>query len=100
VAGATDEADKFLAGDELIRAKMARVTKLIEGFEDACGLELLSSVHWVMKGSAEAREKADAAVKAVHRWNSRKRRTLKKEPVVAAWQWLKEMNWDASLFAA
>jgi O-acetyl-ADP-ribose deacetylase (regulator of RNase III) len=95
--GATEEADKFLENNELIRTRMNRVVKLIEGFEDAYGLELLSSVHWVMKENVVARENADAAVKAVHQWNSRKRRTLKKEHIVAAWRRLKEMNWDGSL---
>ena len=51
-----EEADKFLAGDETIRARMNRVAKLIEGFEDAYGLELLSSVHWVMRKNPEAGE--------------------------------------------
>ena len=100
VPGATDEAAKFLAGDEIIRARMARVTQLIEGFEDAYGLELLSSVHWVMRRSAEVRENADAAVKAVHQWNPRKRRTLKREHIVLAWQRLKEMHWDGNLSVA
>ena len=98
--GAVEEAAGFLEGDELIRARMGRVTQLIEGFEDACGLELLSSVHWVMRENPAARVNVDIAVKAVHKWNSRKQRTLKKEHIVAAWQRLKEMDWDSSLMAA
>jgi len=95
-----EEADKFLEGDQSIRARMSRVATLIEGFEDAYGLELLSSVHWVMRENAEAREDPDAAVRAVHRWNARKRGILKKEHLVSAWQRLKEMNWDSALVAA
>jgi len=92
--GAVEEADKFLAGDERICARMNRVAKLIEGFEDPYGLELLSSVHWVMRQKAEARESPEAAVAAVHKWNVRKRQTLKKEHIVAAWDRLTGQDWS------
>ena len=75
---------------------MNRVTDLIEGHEDPYGLELLSSVHWVMREQPDARASADAAV-AVHNWNPRKRQTLKKEHLVKAWQRLKEQGWEAAL---
>jgi O-acetyl-ADP-ribose deacetylase (regulator of RNase III) len=97
--GAVEEAAKFLADDALIQARMGRVANLIEGFEDAYGLELLGSVHWVMKKDAEARDNAEAAIKAVHQWNARKKRTLKKEHIIAAWQRLKKMDWDSTLAA-
>jgi hypothetical protein len=91
------EAERFLASNEAIRAKMTRVTKLIEGFEDPYGLELLSSVHWVMQEHPETGETPEAAVAAVHQWNARKRRTLKQEHILAAWQRLKAQKWDESL---
>jgi O-acetyl-ADP-ribose deacetylase (regulator of RNase III) len=47
--GAVEEAEVFLKGDEIIRQRMNRMAELIEGFEDPYGLELLSSVHWVMR---------------------------------------------------
>lgn len=91
--GAEQEATEFLAGDEVVRARMNRVADLIEGFEDPYGLELLSSVHWVMQKHPEAREDPEAAAVAVHKWNARKRRTLKKEHVLAAWNRLVEQGW-------
>ena len=94
--GAVEEAGKFLAGDETIRARMGRVATLIEGFEDAYGLELLSSVHWVMQKNPEARANSETAVAAVHKWNARKRRTLKKEHILAAWERLREQDWSES----
>jgi O-acetyl-ADP-ribose deacetylase (regulator of RNase III) len=97
--GAVAEAEKYLAGDETIRARMNRVARLIEGFEDPYGLELLSSVHWVMEQAPEARENAAVAAAAVHKWNARKRRTLKKEHILAAWERLRGQNW-CETFAA
>lgn len=92
--GAEKEAEKFLAGDEVIRGRMNRVAELIEGFEDSYGLELLSSVHWVMQKHPEANENPETAVDAVHKWNARKRRTLKKEHILAAWQRLRGQDWS------
>jgi len=94
--GAEKEAEAFLAGDEAIRARMNRVAELIEGFEDPYGLELLSSVHWVMQKHPEAGGSPEAAVIAVHQWNLRKRRTLKKEHILAAWQRLRAQDWSES----
>jgi O-acetyl-ADP-ribose deacetylase (regulator of RNase III) len=97
--GAVEEADEFLAGDETIRARMNRVAELIEGFEDPYGLELLSSAHWVMQNNPKASENPETAMAAVHEWNARKRRTLKKEHILAAWQRLRGQDWSKS-FAA
>jgi O-acetyl-ADP-ribose deacetylase (regulator of RNase III) len=98
--GAMAEAEKFLAGDETIRARMNRVARLIEGFEDPYGLELLSSVHWVMQRNPEARENSEAAAAAVHKWNARKRRTLKKEHILTAWERLKSQDWSEAFATA
>jgi O-acetyl-ADP-ribose deacetylase (regulator of RNase III) len=98
--GAEKEAERFLAGDETIRARMNRVAELIEGFEDPYGLELLSSVHWVMRENPGAGANPETAVAAVHKWNARKRRTLKKEHILAAWQRLRAQNWSESFASA
>ena len=97
--GAVEEADKFLASDERICARMERVTKLIEGFEDPYGLELLSSVHWVMRQKADARGSPEAAMGAVHKWSVRKRQTFKKEHIVAAWNRLTRQGWSEPVAA-
>ena len=98
--GAVEEAETFLKDDDVIRQRMDRVAELIEGFEDPYGLELLSSVHWIMRENAKARESFEAAAAAVHKWNPRKRRVMKKEHLLKAWQRLKEQNWDTSFAVA
>jgi len=94
--GAVDEAQTFLQEDAVIRQRMERVTELIEGYEDPVGLELLSSVHWVMQHNPEAKLSAAAAAAAVHEWNARKRRTLKTEHLTKAWQHLADKGWASS----
>lgn len=91
--GSVDEAQSFLREDEVIRQRMDQVTELIEGYEDPVGLELLSSVHWVMCHNPEAKLSAEAAACAVHEWNVRKRRTLKTEHLTKAWQHLTDKGW-------
>jgi len=95
--GAVEEANRFLGADQAIRRRMERVAELIEGFEDPYGLELLSSVHWVMREDPEARTHAQKAVGAVHKWNARKRHTLRQEHILAAWQRLAEQGWAKDL---
>lgn len=95
--GAVEEATAFLASDHDTVERMNCVDALIEGYEDAHGLELLSSVHWVMTHDARARTQADVAVQSVQAWNSRKSRTLKAEHLLKAWQRLTEFGWDQAV---
>ncbi|MET0657501.1 MAG: macro domain-containing protein [Steroidobacteraceae bacterium] len=94
--GALEEAQAFLKEDDIIRQRMDRVAELIEGYEDPTGLELLSSVHWVMTHDPEAKRSAKAAAAAVHDWSPRKRRTLKSEHLEKAWQRLADKGWVPS----
>jgi len=91
--GAVDEAAAFLRDDTDALARMDRVAALIEGFEDPFGLELLSTVHWVMRENPEARTNPDVAVRAVQAWSPRKKQHLKREHLLRAWERLKEQRW-------
>jgi O-acetyl-ADP-ribose deacetylase (regulator of RNase III) len=98
--GATESAAEFLRGDAEVQQRIARVATLLEGYEDPYGMELLSSVHWVMCHAEGARESAKTAVTAVHSWNDRKRRTLKAEHLVLAWERLRQFGWDVESLSA
>jgi O-acetyl-ADP-ribose deacetylase (regulator of RNase III) len=93
VGGAAEAAREYIAKEAELQARMARVRKLIEGYEDPYGLELLSSIHWVMCRDPDAKVSADAAIDAVYSWNDRKRRMFKREHLAAAWQKLQRENW-------
>ncbi|MBE2281905.1 MAG: macro domain-containing protein [Prosthecobacter sp.] len=91
--GAVDSAKEFLSGSEETRSRMDRVAALIEGFEDTHGMELLSSVHWVMVNEPGAAANPQAAIAAVRGWSERKKELLKAEPLQKAWRRLKEQGW-------
>ena len=98
--GAVEAAASLVTSDADTVARIERVSSLIEGFEDPYGLELLSSVHWVMCQNSEARDSAEATIEAVHGWNDRKRRTLKPEHLRSAWTRLKAQGWDSEARSA
>lgn len=93
--GAIEASKAFLTSKEDTTERMERVARLIQGYEDPYGMELLSSVHWMMSHDSAARTDAAAAIAAVRRWSARKRKLLKPEHLQKAWDRLKDQNWDA-----
>lgn len=71
VPGAAADAHRFLGKHPDTRARFERVADLVTGFESSFGLELLSTVHWVL--ARECRGNLDDAVSRVHAWNDRKK---------------------------
>ena len=92
-----EAASNFLSEDSEILGQMERVAALIKGFEDPYGMELLSSVHWIMREVQDARTNFDVALRKLHAWSPRKRRVLKPDHVLKAWQRLKDQGWDAAI---
>jgi O-acetyl-ADP-ribose deacetylase (regulator of RNase III) len=76
------ELRKLEMSDSLNR--LAKVRKLIEGFESPFGLELLSTVYWIIKHDNVDIENTDDVVKAVHSWNSRKKKIMNPEHIKIA----------------
>jgi O-acetyl-ADP-ribose deacetylase (regulator of RNase III) len=70
VPGAAEEAEAFLVAHPDTRRRFDRVAELVEGFETPFGLELLSTVHWVM--TRDGIRDPDAVVPAVYEWSERK----------------------------
>jgi len=79
-------------GEGSVRDRVNRVARVIEGFETPYGMELLATVHWVASREPQA-QTADEAVAAVQAWNDRKRRILRPQHVVIAWDRLKNQGW-------
>ena len=71
VPGAVDEAAVFLAEHRQTRERFDRVAALVEGFESPFGLELLSTVHWVMHH--ESVHTLPDVIARTYAWNDRKR---------------------------
>jgi len=91
---AVEKALEFLKNDHpdtLGRAD--RVEALIEGFETPFGLELLSTVHWVLGESPSARTSLDQTILEVHSWNERKAKIFSKAQIELAKKRLQEQGW-------
>jgi len=88
--GAYEEASKFLLDHEQTKQHYDKVSELVEGFESPFGMELLSTVHWVVtKEHANTREQV---VQQVHQWNKRKRKFTPRQ-IELAYNVLCEKGW-------
>ncbi len=79
------------------RERIERVLELASGFESSYGLELLASVHWVMKHDASAADDPSEAVRAVRNWTHRKARLFTDQHIRTAWQALTDRGWATTL---
>lgn len=76
---------------------LARVQKLIEGFETPYGLELLATVHWVLQHRTGATD--DSVVEAIRSWSPRKGRMFTPEHIKTALTALRDRGWAPALAA-
>lgn len=74
-------------------SRINRVLQLIEGFETPYGLELLATVHWVVKHDEVDSEDLDLVINTVRSWDARKSNLMKPTHIKIAWQVLKEKGW-------
>jgi len=81
VPGATDEAARFLEQHPDTRNRFNKVAELVEGFETPFGLELLSTVHWVMM--QDGAQTVDDVIKLIYSWNERKQQFTTRQIALA-----------------
>lgn len=82
VPGAVEDASSFLAQHAETKARFDRVSELVNGFESPYGLELLSTVHWLMKH--ESVSTLREVVEKTYAWNDRKRQFTQRQIGIAA----------------
>lgn len=70
VPGAVEDASKFLQQHPDTLSRFEKVANLVDGFESPFGLELLSTVYWVMKN--EPVSSVDDVIKHTYDWNEHK----------------------------
>ncbi len=88
------EAKKFLSSELETLQRFERVSALIDGYETPYGMELLSSVHWVVtQDKSIGSNSPELAVAAIHSWNERKRTIFSPERILMAWDRLKAESW-------
>ena len=88
---AYEKADLYLKTHLETKKRIERVSKLIDGFETPYGMELLSSIHWIVDN--EHKTNFERIVESVLGWSDRKRRILKSEHIEIALGRLKEQGW-------
>lgn len=94
VPGAVEEASVFLQDYSETRARFDKVASLVDGFESAFGLELLSTVHWILKN--ESSKTIDEVVRHTYEWNDRKRKFTPRQIALAV-DVLTSKHWINSL---
>lgn len=92
---ALEEAEIFISENDQdgLGERIAKVAELIEGFESPYGMELLATVHWVIRN--EAAHTPDDAVFRVHEWNHRKKSLMTPDHIHSAWNRLAETGFLA-----
>lgn len=79
--GAVDDASRFLRQHPDTLVRFDQVSDLVEGFESAFGLELLSTVHWVIK--KESASTLEQVIRCTYGWNERKRQFTERQIALA-----------------
>lgn len=79
---ASAKAKSLLEKEENALNRLREVADIIEGFETPYGLELLSTVHWVVKHKPSIINDNDAVVEEVHNWSERKKLTFKENHII------------------
>lgn len=90
VPGALGDASKVLQEHQDTLKRFERVTNLVEGFESPFGLELLSTVHWIV--SKEKFCSKEDIISAVYSWGARKKQFTPRQISIAL-EVLSENGW-------
>jgi len=90
---AIDRAREFLKKKPEAEEHLERVKKLIEGFETPYGMELLSTVHWVVKHEKGQFGDLAAIQEKVESWSERKKALMKPQHIIMALQRLEQQGW-------
>ncbi len=90
IPGAMQDAEKFLVGEPDTVERFKKVADLVCGFESPFGMELLSSVHWVV--TKEDAKTLDDVISAIYGWNDSKRQ-FSKIQIETALKILQEKSW-------
>jgi O-acetyl-ADP-ribose deacetylase (regulator of RNase III) len=89
---AAAKAHKYLEKDQDSTERLSKVKEIIRGFETPYGMELLATVHWVMREQEKVEPSLDNIIKSVHGWNERKKKVFEKKHIEKAWNHLKEID--------
>ena len=81
----------MLGGDEAFQRTLERFEAIVDGFEFPYGIELLSTVHYVVSHAPSA-PSLDEVVAAIGRWSARKGRLFKSRQAQTAYRHLQQVQ--------
>ncbi|WP_080874435.1 type II toxin-antitoxin system antitoxin DNA ADP-ribosyl glycohydrolase DarG [Oceanobacillus timonensis] len=79
----------FLKNDPDNMKRLEKVNEVIHGFETPYGLELLATVHWVLKKNKPNSD--EDLIQAIHNWNERKKRLFPPKHILKASKHLQQV---------
>ncbi len=79
--GAVKEALLFLGEEPEAIERLKKVSEIIRGFENPHGLELLSTVHWVVRENPAIAGNPEKVIQEVKSWSKRKQKMFKDEHI-------------------
>ena len=94
VPGAIEEAITFLKNKAETQARFERVSNLVAGFETPFGLELLSTVYWIV--TEERSRTVNDVMERTYAWNDRKK-SFSRRQIALAVDVLSRKNWIENL---
>ena len=97
VPGAYEDSKKFLEIRKDTLKRFQKVSQLVNGFESQFGLELLSTVHWVI--NKEGANSLEDVIKMIHIWSARKKQFSNRQIAIAVNTLLKNEWINSASFA-
>jgi len=91
---AVQKAGEVTMGNLETQACLNSVFELIDGYEDPFGMELLSTVHWIIKNDATITNPLSVHY-AMQKWSERKAKLFNIRHIEIAWKSLFEQGWVA-----
>ena len=89
---AAKEAISFLTENKESKERLNQVSEIIRGYETPYGMELLSTVHWVMAKDPSLTTNCEMVIKKVHEWSSYKKKTFRENHILKAWEHLNRVG--------
>ena len=78
---AVEDAKNYLTNKKNTNENFVKVAKLVDGFETPFGLELLSTVHWIVKN--ENASNLEEVISKIYNWKKKKKQFSRKQIQIA-----------------
>ncbi|MUV37012.1 hypothetical protein JNUCC1_00818 [Lentibacillus sp. JNUCC-1] len=89
INSAEQKAFDYLKNSKTETKRLERIRKVIEGFETPYGMELLATVHWVIKTKCPTSN--EELIAEVQEWNARKKELFPQKHIIKAYEHLKKV---------